>query len=151
RRWSKGASDGVQPLAAAGDVLGLEKERAGAAKGAEEQRIQQELSQELLSVYTDLLRRCDGAGGPDRSAQSALESGGPPKIRLHRSNYESFRQRGSGLGNTRPKAERADEKTKEICGLVRLPHQEQAKEDLQPDCKNPATICSCMTSLNPAC
>ncbi|CAE7459599.1 unnamed protein product [Symbiodinium natans] len=72
-------------------------------KGIEEQQrlFHRDFSQELLSIYRDLLRS-DSTGKQAGSAvRSAASKSGPPRIRLHRANYESFRRRTSfaaGLG-----------------------------------------------------
>jgi len=74
-------------------------------KGIEEQQrlFHRDFSQELLSIYRDLLRSDTvKQSGPSPSARSSMVSkSGPPRIRLHRANYESFRRRTSfaaGLG-----------------------------------------------------
>ncbi|CAE7592481.1 unnamed protein product [Symbiodinium pilosum] len=71
-------------------------------KGIEEQQrlFHRDFSQELLSIYRDVLRN-DSSGKQPGSAMRIASKTGPPRIRLHRANYESFRRRTSfaaGLG-----------------------------------------------------
>lgn len=91
--------------------LSRDDKRSGqpAAKGVEEQRqSHREFSKELLSMYIDLLRSrsagsrpTDSKGGTGKG-QSARPTAGVPKIRLHRSNYESFRRRAASQSSTSP-------------------------------------------------
>ncbi|CAK9103014.1 Uncharacterized protein SCF082_LOCUS48128 [Durusdinium trenchii] len=121
KRWSTAGTDPPQASALSHPAVGRagaqgvnglrrarDEKRSGPAgqaaiKGVDEQRqSHRDFSKELLSMYVDFLRSHPSSGGT--SGLPAESNGGPekghssrgaPRIRLHRSNYESFRRRQS--------------------------------------------------------
>lgn len=107
---SQGASRAAAGTQSVNGVRRLSRDdkRSGPAAGAEERQSHHEFSKELLSMYIDLLRSrsagsrpADSKGGTGKG-QSARPTAGVPKIRLHRSNYESFRRRAASQSSTSP-------------------------------------------------